>query len=417
MDQTASPASQKTGLAIPRWEFIALAAALMALNALAIDIMLPGLQQIGASLGVENENHRQYVISAYLVGFGLAQLFFGPLSDRFGRRIPLIVGLAIYVAAAFGSGFAPSFTILLALRFVQGLGAAATRVITISIVRDVFGGRAMAEVMSLVFMVFMVIPVVAPGLGQLIMLFSEWHMIFVLMACIAFCIAAWATIRLPETLHPEYRRDFTVRVIADGFRIALTNRMALCYMLATTAVFGALFGFINSAQQVYVGIYGLGVWFPLLFAAIAGMMALSSFVNARLVGRFGMRKLSHGALVGFIAVTSIWFIASLFGQLPLYVFVPLFGMAMLQFGWIGSNFNAIAMEPLGHLAGTASSVQGFMQTFGGAMIGAAIGQSFDGTTTPLAMGFCGVSLVALFFVLIAEKGRLFRTQNAPAKPA
>lgn len=417
MDAPAAPPSPKTGLAIPRWEFIALAAALMALNALAIDIMLPGLQEIGASLGVENENHRQYVISAYLIGFGLAQLFFGPLSDRFGRRLPLIIGLAVYVAAAFGSGFAPSFTILLALRFVQGLGAAATRVITISIVRDVFGGRAMAEVMSLVFMVFMVIPVVAPSLGQLVMLFSEWHMIFILMACIAFCIATWATIRLPETLHPEYRRDFTVRVIADGFRIALTNRMALCYMLATTAVFGSLFGFINSAQQVYVGIYGLGVWFPVLFALIAGMMALSSFVNSRLVGRFGMRKLSHGALLGFIAVTSVWFGLSLIGPLPLYVFVPLFGMAMLQFGWIGSNFNAIAMEPLGHLAGTASSVQGFMQTFGGAMIGAAIGQSFDGTTTPLAAGFCSVSLVALVFVLIAEKGRLFRTQNAPLKQA
>ncbi len=415
MDQTASPASQKSGLAIPRWEFIALAAALMALNALAIDIMLPGLQQIGASLGVDNENHRQYVITAYLVGFGLAQLFFGPLSDRFGRRVPLICGLVVYVMAAFASGFAPTFETLLAMRFVQGLGAAATRVITISIVRDVFGGRAMAEVMSLVFMVFMVIPVVAPSLGQLVMLFSEWHMIFILMASIALCIATWATVRLPETLHPEYRRDFTARVIADGFRIVLTNRVALLYMLATTAVFGALFGFINSAQQVYVGIYGLGVWFPVLFAVIAGMMAVSSFVNSRLVGRFGMRRLSHGALLGFFAVTSIWFIASLFGQLPLYVFVPLFGMAMLQFGWIGSNFNAIAMEPLGHLAGTASSVQGFTQTFGGAIIGAAIGQSFDGTTTPLAAGFCGVSILALIFVLMAEKGKLFRAHNVPVQ--
>ena len=325
--------------------------------------------------------------------------------------MPLICGLVVYVLAAFASGFAPSFTTLLVLRFVQGLGAAATRVITISIIRDVFGGRAMAEVMSLVFMVFMVIPVVAPSLGQLVMLFSEWHMIFILMASIALCIAIWAMVRLPETLHPEYRRDFTVRVIADGFRIVLTNRVALLYMLATTAVFGALFGFINSAQQVYVGIYGLGVWFPVLFAVIAGMMAVSSFVNSRLVGRFGMRRLSHGALMGFFAVTSIWFVASLFGPLPLYVFVPLFGTAMLQFGWIGSNFNAIAMEPLGHLAGTASSVQGFTQTFGGAMIGAAIGQSFDGTTTPLAAGFCGVSILALIFVLIAEKGKLFRAHN------
>jgi DHA1 family bicyclomycin/chloramphenicol resistance-like MFS transporter len=416
MDLQISPSAPAIKLPIPRWEFIALAAALMALNALAIDIMLPGLQQIGASLGVENENHRQYVITAYIAGFGLAQLGFGPLSDRFGRRIPLLFGLAIYVAAALGAAFAPSFTTLLILRFVQGTGAAATRVITVSVIRDVFGGRAMAEVMSLVFMVFMVIPVIAPSLGQLVMLFSEWHMIFVLMAAIAFAFTIWTALRLPETLHPEFRREFTPSVIANGFRIVLTNRVSLFYTLATTAVFGALFGFINSAQQIYVGIYELGVWFPVLFAAVAGMMAVSSFANSQLVGRFGMRRLSHGALVGFCTVTTIWFVLSLFGQLPLGVFVPLFAASMLQFGWIGSNFNSIAMEPLGHLAGTASSVQGFMQTFGGGIIGAAIGQSFDGTTTPLAAGFCGVSIAALIFVLIAEKGRLFRAQNL-SKPA
>jgi DHA1 family bicyclomycin/chloramphenicol resistance-like MFS transporter len=417
MDQQAAPAAQTSKLSLPRWEFIALAAAMMALNALAIDIMLPGLQEIGASLGVENENHRQYVITAYIAGFGIAQLGFGPLSDRFGRRPPLLMGLAVYVAAALGAAFAPSFTTLLILRFVQGMGAAATRVITVSIVRDVFGGRAMAEVMSLVFMVFMVIPVVAPSLGQLVMLFSEWHMIFVIMALIGLAFTLWAAIRLPETLHPEYRRAFNLRTIANGFRIVLTNRTSLCYTLATTSVFGALFGFINSAQQVYVGIYGLGVWFPVVFAAIAGMMAVSSFVNSRLVGRFGMRKLSHGALVGFITVTTIWFVMSLFGQLPIYVFVPLFAAAMLQFGWIGSNFNSIAMEPLGHLAGTASSVQGFMQTVGGGVIGATIGQLFDGTTTPLAAGFCTVSIVALVFVLIAERGRLFQAHNQPLAPS
>ena len=411
MDQQPAPSSQAFKLGIARWEFIALAAALMALNALAIDIMLPGLQEIGASLGVENENHRQYVITAYVAGFGIAQLFFGPLSDRFGRRPPLLAGLAVYIAAAIGAAFAPSFETLLILRVVQGIGAAATRVITVSIVRDVFGGRAMAEVMSLVFMVFMVIPVVAPGIGQVVMLFSEWHMIFVVMAVIALCFTIWIAVRLPETLHPEYRRAFDLRTIANGFGIVLTNRISLCYMLATTSIFGALFGFINSAQQVYVGIYGLGVWFPVIFAAVAGMMAISSFVNARLVGRFGMRKLSHGALVGFIAITSIWFALSLFGQLPIYVFVPIFALAMLHFGWIGSNFNSIAMEPLGHLAGTASSVQGFTQTLGGGLIGALIGQLFDGTTTPLAAGFCIVSIVALIFVLVAERGKLFQAHS------
>ncbi len=193
----------------------------------------------------------------------------------------------------------------------------------------------------------------------------------------------------------------------------LSNRTSLWYTLASTTVFGALFGFINSAQQVYVGIYGLGVWFPIIFAIIAGMMAVSSFLNSRLVGRFGMRRLSHGALTGFFLVSTIWFVASLYGEIPLVWFVLLFAAAMFQFGWIGSNFNALAMEPLGHIAGSASSVQGFVQTLGGGLIGAAIGQAFDGTTTPLAAGFCGVAALSLVMVLIAEKGKLFKAQHDP----
>ena len=415
MDGSPMPKDAARSLGIPRWEFIALVAALMALNALAIDIMLPGLQQIGASLGVENENHRQYVITAYILGFGAPQLLYGPISDRFGRRAPLMVGMVAYVAAAAAASFAPSFEMLLLLRFLQGIGAAGTRVIAVSLVRDVFGGRAMAEVMSLVFMVFMIVPVIAPLLGQGVMLFSEWHMIFVLMAAIAAAATLWAVLRLPETLAPAQRRPFTVAAILDGFRIVLTNRVALSYTLASTLVFGGLFGFINSAQQIYVGIYGLGVWFPVLFAVVAGMMAVSSFANARLVGRFGMRRLSHGALIGFLAVNIVTFALALAGPMPLWAFATLFTLAMLQFGWIGSNFNAIAMEPLGHVAGTASAVQGFIQTLGGGIIGAAIGQAFDGTVVPFTAGFCLLALGALALVLIGERGRLFRTYNPPIR--
>ncbi|PWK67584.1 multidrug effflux MFS transporter [Aminobacter sp. AP02] len=413
MEQKVAPSLRQDAFPIPRWEFIALAAALMAVNALAVDIMLPALQQIGASLNVESENHRQYVITAYFAGLALALLAYGPASDRFGRRKPLLFGLGIYVLAAFAAAFAPSFETLLALRFVQGIGAASTRVIAVSVVRDRFGGRQMAEIMSLIFMVFMVVPVVAPAIGQIVMLFSEWHMIFIVMAVSALAITLWAVIRLPETMHPEDRRPLSILSIAKGFRIVLTTRMSLWYTLASMTIFGALFGFINSAQQVYVGLYGLGVWFPLVFAAIAGMMSVSSFLNSRLVVKLGMRKLSHGALIGFLLVSTIWLIWSLTGPVPFAAYIVLFAAAMFQFGWIGSNFNSIAMEPLGHIAGTASSVQGFMQTLGGGLIGAAIGQSFDGTTVPLAFGFCGVAVIGLVMVLIAEKGKLFRGQHDP----
>ena len=407
--------SPKTLGGMGRAEFIALMAFLMALNALAIDIMLPGLQEIGAALNVENENHRQYVVSAYLIGFGFAQLFYGPIADRFGRRIPMIFGLAIYVVSSLAVVFVPSFESLLLLRFIQGIGSAATRVITVSIVRDVFGGRQMAEVMSLIMMVFMVIPVVAPGTGQVIMLFGDWHWIFVFMAVIAVIVGVWMYIRLPETLAPADVRPFTVKVIYDGFRIVLTDRVALCYTIASTFIFGALFGFINSAQQVYVGIYGLGVWFPVAFAAVALFMALSSFVNAKLVGRFGMRKLSHGSLLGFIAINLIWLVVQVLGPqpMPFFLFIAFFSLAMFQFGWIGSNFNSLAMEPLGHVAGTASSVLGFMGTIGGSIIGAAIGQAFDGTALPMVAGFFVVSVIGLVFVLIGERGRLFQAHNKP----
>lgn len=401
--------------AMGRAEFIALMAFLMALNALAIDIMLPGLQEIGAALNVENENHRQYVVSAYLIGFGIAQLFYGPIADRFGRRLPMIFGLAIYIISSLAVVMVPSFETLLFLRFIQGIGSAATRVITVSIVRDVFGGRQMAEVMSLIMMVFMVIPVVAPGTGQVIMLFGDWHWIFVFMAVIAMIVGVWMYIRLPETLAREDVRPFTIKVIFDGFRIVLTDRVALCYTIASTFIFGALFGFINSAQQVYVGIYGLGVWFPVAFAGVALFMALSSFVNAKLVGRFGMRKLSHGSLLGFIAINFIWLIVQVVGPqpMPFFLFIGFFALAMFQFGWIGSNFNSLAMEPLGHVAGTASSVLGFMGTIGGSIIGAAIGQAFNGTALPMVAGFFVVGIIGLVFVLIGEKGRLFQAHNKP----
>ena len=396
-------------------EFIALAAFLMAINSLAIDIMLPALQQIGSSLGVMNENHRQYVVTAYLIGFGSAQLIYGPLSDRFGRRMPLLIGITIYVISAFGIALIPSFAGLLALRFIQGLGSAATRVITVSIVRDVFGGRLMAEVMSLIMMVFMIVPVIAPGSGQIILLVSTWHMIFVFIGAMATLVGLWMYFRLPETLKPENIRPLTIRSVAAGFKIVLTDRVALCYTLASTFLFGALFGFINSAQQIYNNIYGLGIYTPLAFGGVAAFMALSSFVNSQFVGRFGMRRLSHTALLGFVAITFCWLLVQLYGPspMPFPLFMVFFALAMFQFGWIGSNFNSLAMEPLGHVAGTASSVLGFMSTVGGASIGACIGQFYNGTATPMVIGYFAVSLIGVVFVLIAEKGKLFRPHNAP----
>ena len=366
----------------------------MALNALAIDIMLPGLQQIGASLGVENENHRQYVITAYLAGFRACPARLSARCPTVSAGAPAaLFGLVVYVAAALAAAFAPSFAMLLVLRFVQGIGAAATRVIAVSVMRDVFGGRAMAEVMSLVFMVFMIIPVIAPSLGQLVMLFSEWHMIFVFMAASRWPFTIWAALRLPETLHPEYRRPFTHPCRSPAVSASCSpTACRCCYTLATTIVFGALFGFINSAQQIYVGIYGLGVWFPVLFAAIAGMMAVSSFVNSRLG-----RPVRHAAAVArgaarlFHRHQRSGSCVSLFGPvaaarlrrrcLPRRCSSSA-GSARIS---TRSRWSRSAMSPARRRPSRASC-----RRSAAASSGAAIGQSFDGTTTPLAAGFCGV---------------------------
>ncbi|MEQ9637615.1 MAG: multidrug effflux MFS transporter [Devosia marina] len=402
---------------LSRPEFIALMAALMALNALAIDVMLPALPYMGEALGVSHENERQFVITAYMIGMGVAQLAFGPLTDRFGRRAPLLAGIGVYIVAVIIAAFAPSFTMLLVLRFIQGLGAASVRVITTAVVRDRYSGREMAEVMSLVFMVFMAIPVIAPSIGQVLLLTGPWQTIFLFMGGLALVFWLWTFMRLPETLPLDKRRPLSMKGVTEGFHIVFTNRVAISYGLAGMFLFGALFGFISSSQQIYVDIYGLGVYFPVAFALVAGLMAVSSFTNSKVVRRVGMRRLSHGAMLTFTVVSGIWLAFAMSGFLPLWLFFSLLCVIMFSFGWSASNMNSLSMEPLGAVAGTAASVFGFIQTVGGALIGGYIGQLFDGTTIPAAAGYFTMGVMSLVFILIAEKGRLFGVgeQYADAK--
>lgn len=406
--KTAPAASHPATIGgIGRPQFIAIVASLMALNALAIDIMLPAFPNIAQGLGVTDANQVQYVLLSYIIGFGGAQLFFGPIADRYGRRKPLFVGIALYAICAFAGALAPSFEFLLLARFLQGIGAAATRVIALSVVRDTHSGRGMAATMSLVMMVFMVVPVFAPMMGQVIILGGDWHLIFVFMALVSLVVGLWAALRLPETLKEENRRPLTLASIGQAFAIVLTNRVALFYTLATSFYFGALFGFLNVAQPIYVGIYGLGSYFPLAFAAVAVVMAGSSFVNSRLVGRFGQRRLSHGALILYFLLGLLMAGLTAMGPIPFWLFFGISLLMMPLFGFVGSNFNSIAMEPLGAIAGTASSTLGFAQTVGGGVVGALIGQTYDGTVFPLAAGYAIVSAISVVMVLIAEKGRLF----------
>lgn len=392
-------------------QFVALIAAMMATNALAIDSMLPAMPQIGEALNVASANERQWILTAYLLGFGVAQIVYGPLADRFGRKPVLLVGLSLYVVFAALCAFATSFGMLLTARVLCGVGAAATRVLSVSIVRDCYSGRQMARVMSLSFIVFLGVPIIAPSVGQAILLVAPWPWVFGVLSIFGLAVIAWSWLKLPETLHPQDRVPLEVAPVLAAFKVCLTNRVAVGYTLAATLVLGGLFGFLNSAQQVFE-MLGAGQSFPLIFAAIAGGIAVSSLLNSRIVGRLGMRLVSHVSLFGYIAFAVVHALVAVSGHETLWTFSLLQAGMMFCFGMVMSNFGAIAMEPLGHLAGTAASVQGFITTIGGALFGFCIGQLFDGTTVPLTLGFAGFGLAGLVAVLITEKGRMFHAGSA-----
>jgi DHA1 family bicyclomycin/chloramphenicol resistance-like MFS transporter len=399
-------------------EFVCLIAMMMALNALAIDSMLPALPDIGHGLGVVSDNSRQWVITAYLLGFGVAQIVYGPLADRFGRKPVLVAGLLIYVAFAIACAFAPTFELLIAARVATGVGAAATRVLAVSIVRDRYSGRTMARVMSLSFLVFLGVPILAPTVGQLILNVAPWRWIFGVLAVFGASVLLWAMIRLPETLHPEDRLPIKAARILDAFRQAVTNRQSIGYTLAMTCISGALFGFINSSQQIFYDVFHAPQLFTTVFAGVAGGIAVASLLNARLVERLGSRLISHTALIGFIAMGVIHSAINLAGLESIWTFAVLQTLTMFCFGFIAGNFGSMAMEPMGHIAGTASSAQGFISTIAGSLLGFAIGQSFNGSAAPMAIGFTVMGAGALVFVLIAERGRLFRAQHlAPVAAA
>lgn len=396
-------------------EFVAIIAALMAMTALSVDIMLPALPQIREEFGIVNANQQQLVITAYVLGFAIGQLFHGPLSDGFGRRTVLFAGLAAYTVASVACFLAGSFEFLLLARLVQGLANAAPRIVAVAVVRDIYGGRRMAEVMSFVMMVFIIAPVVAPSLGGGFLLLGSWHLIFVFLALFGAASLAWTAIRLPET-HPRETRDpITLRWVAGAFRQAMANRQTLGYTVATGMVFGSLMGYINTAQQIFVDIYGLGALFPIVFGACAAALAIASFVNTRLVGRLGMRRVSHAAILGFVASGIVHTIVAGFADVPLWLFVGLISASLFCFGLMMANFNALAMEPMGHIAGTASSFVGAVTTFLGAGLGLWIGQAYNGTVMPLAAGFALLGIGGLAVVLATERGKLFRVGPPPAR--
>ncbi|MEM1149820.1 MAG: multidrug effflux MFS transporter [Pseudomonadota bacterium] len=403
VDVATHPDSLKMGTG----EFVAMIAGLMALNALAIDVMLPALDDIAAALGVANANDQQLVIYAYIAGFGVPQLVWGPMTDRYGRRAIIFLGLIGYAITGLACMVAPSFGVLLAMRFCQGVFASACRVVAVSIVRDIFAGRGMARVMSLVMTIFMVVPILAPSIGQAILFVAPWEWTFGVLTLVALIILVWAWVRLPETLPEARRRPFNPGQTISNYRDVFRDPDTLGYMLASGVIFGSLFAFIGSSEQVMTEVFALGDSFVLWFAAVAGVLSIANFTNSRLVERVGMRRMSQGSLIAFIALGLILLVLmNTVGQ-EFALFFPLFALMFGCFGMIGSNFNAMAMESQGKIAGTASAAYGFFTTTLSSMIGWLIGRQYDGTVFPLIIGFVVLGLVCLAIVAFVEKGKFF----------
>lgn len=388
-------------------EFVALIAALMAMGALGIDTMLPALPTIGVDLGAAARD-LPLVIVMFSTGFGVAQLIHGPLADRFGRRPVLIGSLILYTLMNLVCAAARSMELLLISRVCAGIAIAATRVVTVALIRDCYSGRAMARVSSLAVMTFMIFPIIAPWIGQKILNFGSWRLIFNVIAAASALCAGWFILRMPETLARENRVPLEWSRLMANWRLTLSDRQSVGYAAAVIGLQGALFGYITSIQPIVSQVFGRPNELGTVFALCAGLMMCGNLLNSRIVMWLGMRRISHGAMLVLILAASTSLAIEHFGFETLWLFVAMQAVTMMCFGLAASNCSAMAMANMGAIAGTASSLQGFVVTTGGALIGGLIGRSFNGTTTPLHIGFLTAGIAALVLAAIVERGRLFR---------
>ncbi|MEM6460418.1 MAG: multidrug effflux MFS transporter [Pseudomonadota bacterium] len=383
-----------------------LVAFLISIGAMGTDLMLPALDAIGRDLSVANPNNTHFIVTAFFLGMAVGQLVVGPLSDSIGRKPAIILGYGVFLCGCFLSMFAENWALMLIGRVLQGLGAAAPRIVTIALVRDEYEGRAMARIMSIAMSIFILVPILAPAVGQGLIYLGGWRMTFAGLAVLAIVATVWFGLRQPETLPVSGRRPFRGVFIWNGIREILRTRVALGYTIATGCMYGVFVGYLGSAQRIFTVTFGVGDLFALYFALSAASIGIAAMVNARLVMGLGMHRLNGYALIGLTLLSfGFWAVLPIFdGVPPLSVFLTWQLANFFCVGIVFGNLNALALEPLGHMAGLGAAFVGSIATFMSLPLAWAIGHLFDGTVFPLVAGFATLGLATCCVVVWTDRG-------------
>ena len=416
MSTKAALPSSEPDFPLGEREFVALMAMGVSMHALSIDMMLPALGAIAADLGTQDPNDLQLVIGYYLTGAALGSLLPGSIADRFGRRPVLFGTFAAYIILMLACALMQSFSALVWARAIQGFVCGGLLVLPAAIIRDRFDGDRMARLQSLTAVVFLTVPMLAPALGQFVLDIAGWRWIFGAMAALAALVATWAWFRLPETLQPENRSRIHPGDIARSMGSVVTSRESIGYVLGSGLTMSIIWAYINSANQLLYQTYDAGDLFPVVFGAIVAGMVVTNLVNARIVGIFGARRVSHATLFAFIANAMVMVWLAFRPQTTLWEFAACMAVCVGLLGFLGANFTSIAMQPFRRGAGAASSVQTFIRMLFAAVVGIAVGQAYDGTARPLALWMLTASLLVLLLILFSERGKLFQRRNPPGTP-
>lgn len=413
---SSSPSRPPGAFPLGERELIFMVALIQSLQALAIDAMLPALPQISAELGVTNPNHRQLIVGLFLGGIALGSLIPGPLADRYGRKRVLLVGLVFYIVLSVACALVTEFNTMLALRALGGFACASMSVVPAAVIRDRFDGDRMARLQSLIAVIFLIVPMIAPTIGQGILVLAGWRWIFGMMALMGVLGLAWVGLRLPESLDPANRQMIETRVIATNMAATFTNRTALGYILASACQLGLIWGWVQCCEQLLGEHFGAGQRFPYYFGGMALFMACGNFTNSRIVERFGARRVAHTALLAYIAVAALQVYLAHLPHQSLWQFVPVMALNMMLSGFMSANFSSIALQPFARTAGAASSVQSFVRLVIGTVIGMTVGQAYNQTAQPLAHGLLLAGIASLGLILWSERGRMFRRIIPPGVP-